>query len=238
MSLTAGLGRRSYQKTHPNEHFPGKPGRNEALHLFWKPEHICLAHHPKVGGFAAKPNTLSAGNRSGSSLAAWVVWSHDWEPSVHINHNSSTLGGGNELREMPCVIKSETDWHSNKISSPTLCTLLGPWRGVYTRNSIEVTSYSWFRTTQALLSLHGQRAALIDVKPACSTWCCLLLLLMVTDRCQGTVWRECAALKTQRETNSFSAAKSRRLRQQIVTLTFLSTGAEARSGMPEVSTCR
>lgn len=169
-----------------------------------------------------------AGNRSGSSLAAWVVWSHDWEPSVHINHNSSTLGRGNELREMPCVIKSETDWHSNKISSPTLCTLLGPWRGVYTRNSIAVTSYSWFRTTPALLSHHGQRAALIDVKLACSTWYCLLLLLMVTDRYQGTVCRECAALKTQRETNLFNAAKSLRLRQQIMTLTFLRTGADGK----------
>lgn len=51
---------------------------------------------------------------------------------------------------------------------------------------------------------------------------------MVTDRYQGTVCRECAALKTQRETNLFNAAKSLRLRQQIVTLTFLRTGADGK----------
>ena len=51
---------------------------------------------------------------------------------------------------------------------------------------------------------------------------------MVTDPYQGTVCRECAALKTQRETNSFNAAKSLTLRQQIVTLTFLSTGADGK----------
>lgn len=126
------------------------------------------------------------------------------------------------------MIKSETDWHSNKISSPTLCTLLGPWRGVYTRNSIAVTSYSLVQNYPSSALPSRPEGSLIDVKLACSTWYCLLLLLMVTDRYQGTVCRECAASKTQRETNLSNAAKSLRLRQQIATLTFLRTGADGK----------
>lgn len=59
------------------------------------------------------PRTLAAWMPN-STRSAWageacgeVLQSNNQEPSGHVNHSSSTLGGGNELRDMPSVIKNE-----------------------------------------------------------------------------------------------------------------------------------
>lgn len=86
---------RSYQETWPNEHFLGKPEQTKDLHLFWKSENICFPRHLNACGLDAKPHPLSSGRRVARqpSCVDWAT--EDREPSVHINHCSSTLSAGN-----------------------------------------------------------------------------------------------------------------------------------------------
>lgn len=106
---------------------------------------------------------------------------------------------------MPSVIKNETDWHSNKVSSSTLYTPPG---------SLEIYIFQKYHDVhiiflvqnyriRALLASPGQRAALTDTQLA-SMRCYMVLLLMKTNGYQGNVIMEYTALKTQRERNTLN----------------------------------
>lgn len=162
----------------PNEHFPGKLDQTKNLCLFRKSKSICFPHCLNVCCLDAKPSTLNSGPQGRFQLSGLGSTTKVQEPSVLISHDSSTLGSGNQLRDILNVIKNEkSDIPIKEVLLPS-GQPLGPWRCMYSRNSMTFTSYSWFKSTRSRLCYCPRSEGSSDGCPACSH---SMLHLIITD---------------------------------------------------------